>query len=138
MQAYRIIQPRVVYEVLTNEVIAIDFNTGTYFALLHAAKHVWILIEKLLPVDKIAAMIASHYKQELPKVREDVRAFLDELVAAELIELSNEAPQNGTVQLESLGWEYAPPKLMTYKDVQDLLLLDPIHEVAEAGWPNKL
>jgi len=32
--------------------------------------------------------------------------------------------------------EYAPPSLDKYDDLKDLLLLDPIHEVAETGWPT--
>ena len=31
--------------------------------------------------------------------------------------------------------QYAAPKLATYSDLQDLLLLDPIHDVDETGWP---
>ncbi len=30
---------------------------------------------------------------------------------------------------------YAPPALETYTDMQELLLLDPIHDVDETGWP---
>ena len=31
--------------------------------------------------------------------------------------------------------DYTAPKLATYSDLQDLLLLDPIHDVDETGWP---
>jgi len=31
---------------------------------------------------------------------------------------------------------YKAPELDTYEDMQDLILLDPIHEVDESGWPN--
>jgi hypothetical protein len=30
------------------------------------------------------------------------------------------------------------PVLNKYTDMQDLLLLDPIHEVDERGWPNSV
>jgi hypothetical protein len=30
---------------------------------------------------------------------------------------------------------FAAPALNTFSDMQELLLLDPIHEVDEAGWP---
>ena len=29
------------------------------------------------------------------------------------------------------------PQLSSYTDMQELLLLDPIHEVDESGWPNR-
>jgi len=33
------------------------------------------------------------------------------------------------------GAAFAPPELHTFNDMNDLLLIDPIHEVAETGWP---
>ena len=34
--------------------------------------------------------------------------------------------------------EYGKPTIDSYGDLQDLLLLDPIHEIApEAGWPKR-
>ena len=33
------------------------------------------------------------------------------------------------------GVAYTEPSLSVFSDMQDLLLLDPIHDVSEAGWP---
>lgn len=142
MQSYRIPRPRIVYEVLNTEVIAIDFNTGTYYALLHAAKQVWQLIEQQIPLNQMAQIISDHYKHEFSEVLADVRQFIEQLLENGLIELADETSNSpgsiNAMQLDSQGWKYDPPKLLTYMDVQDLLLLDPIHEVAEVGWPDKL
>jgi hypothetical protein len=32
---------------------------------------------------------------------------------------------------------FVEPALNKYTDMQELLLLDPVHEVSEAGWPSK-
>ncbi len=32
--------------------------------------------------------------------------------------------------------DYEEPKLGKHTDMQELLLLDPVHEVGETGWPN--
>ena len=34
--------------------------------------------------------------------------------------------------------EYEPPVIECYPDMQELLLLDPIHEVDETGWPRSI
>ena len=39
---------------------------------------------------------------------------------------------------KSFGAKFEKPVLQKYSDMQDLLLLDPIHEVDEMGWPNAL
>ena len=37
-------------------------------------------------------------------------------------------PNNGQV--------FSPPVVEKYTDMQDLVLLDPVHEVDERGWPH--
>ena len=138
MESYKILQPRIIYEILTAEVIAIDFNTGTYYALLHSAKEVWLLIEKGANIDQIAQCLTDHYGEEFDRVLTDVRTFIDQLLDNGLIEVSLESNSSDPIDLGAGEWEYTPPKLLSYLDVQDLLLLDPIHKVAEVGWPDKL
>jgi hypothetical protein len=139
MQLYRIIKPKVVYEVLNTEVIAIDFDTGTYYALLHVAKQMWMLIEQEIPFDQSAQILSNYYQKNLNEVLIDLKPFVAELIDKGLIESIDEAShvQGATPQIDSHGWGYEAPKLVSYMDIQELLLLDPIHEVVEAGWPNK-
>ncbi len=138
MPSYRIPQPRIVYEVLNNEVIAIDFNTGHYYALAHVAKQVWQLIEQQIPPHQIALLLANHYRREIDLVAGDVEQFFKQLLKEGLIEETDSAPKDLAKGIEESNWDYEPPKLQEYTDVQDLLLLDPIHEVTEMGWPDRL
>ncbi len=32
---------------------------------------------------------------------------------------------------------FEPPKLAKYTNMSDLLMLDPVHDVDEQGWPNR-
>lgn len=137
MQAYKIPSSKVVYEVLNTEVIAIDFNTGSYFALLHVAKQIWLLIAEGLPVNQIVQLIASHYRRNPGEIQLDVELFIEDLLKNGLIE-ADEPKLVKNIEVSPGDWAYQPPKVMTYLDVQELLLIDPIHEVAEVGWPNKL
>jgi hypothetical protein len=43
--------------------------------------------------------------------------------------------KHGATELPSAE-ELARPAISVYKDMQDLFLLDPIHDVNEAGWPS--
>ena len=66
-------------------------------------------------------------------------ALVDELVREGILVSADEpgpavlAPQNGTA-----ARRYEAPALAKFTDMQELLLLDPVHEVDEAGWPNRL
>lgn len=136
MKIYQIQRSRIVYEVLNTEVIVVDFDTGNYYALAHVAKQVWQLIERKTPVGQIARLIAEHYQLAADRVLKDVEQLIEELAVNELIAPCEENSAE-PVQVVSDGLSYEAPKLQKYTDVQNLLLLDPIHEVTEVGWPDK-
>lgn len=143
MSAYTIPRERIVYEVLNSEVIVVDFSTGNYYALIHIAKLVWQIIEQKATLETIAQYLSEQKMCiEAGKNRDailaDLKSFFRELLENQLIE-----PISDGVSLEIIlpipdGWKYDPPRLQKYTDVQSLLLLDPVHEVSEFGWPMKL
>jgi hypothetical protein len=55
-----------------------------------------------------------------------------------LVALEDGAPAASPLELPASEMrEFQPPVLESYSDMQDILLLDPIHEVDDkAGWPN--
>lgn len=68
---------------------------------------------------------------------ECVTRFIAELARLNLI-VPAELTADLTAEIEvPASDEFQPPALESYTDMQDLLLLDPIHEVDEMGWPQK-
>ncbi len=136
MTSYKIQRARVVYEVLNTEVILIDFHSGNYYALIHVAKLVWQLIEQQVSFPEISQIISNHFQREIESVSRDIQFFIQRLLEEGLIEpAAEEVRGSGALQTEAHRFPYEAPQLQKYTDVQNLLLLDPIHEVAEAGWP---
>lgn len=138
MSIYCIHTSQIVYEVLNTEVIIVDFNTGNYYVLSNTAKDIWRCIEEKLTYDQMVNCLALHYSENIEKIKTDLTHFLHELVDKGLIYLGD-TPQEGSLTIPTLMQkEYVSPDLRMYTDVQNLLLLDPIHEVTEAGWPHVL
>ena len=138
MTRYATAHADVAHERVDDEVIAINLRTGAYYSLVGAAADAWTLLVGGATVEEVAMSLAERYGVDATTVAADLEAFLrstavDELLAAvgddsataEAVELPPVAP----------GAAYAPPTLDKYDDMEELLLLDPIHEVDEAGWP---
>lgn len=138
MQFYTIPKSKVIYEILNMEVIAIDFDTGNYYALVHVAKQIWCCLEKGFSKDEIADLLAQHYQKDLKEIFRDVDSFFEQLLKNGLIEKAQEGPDLKKEDLILEPWGYEPPTVQIYTDVQNLLLIDPIHEVTEAGWPEQV
>src|SRR3954453_2419852 len=136
----RVNSPHVIHETIDGEVIVINLASGNYYSVKGAGADVWDVIESSPGADKnaIAAAIAARFGRASDDVEREIADFLgalqrEELVAAAengataSIPSANEAG-NGTKTFE-------PPLLEKYTDMQDLVLLDPVHEVDSPGCP---
>jgi hypothetical protein len=124
------------HERLDDEVIAIDLDTGAYFALDGVAAVCWSLLAAGGAVDAVVDMMAADFEAARDTVQSDVQRFVAELVQMHLLTPVDREP----VSVESAcamkpTSEYRAPAIERFDDLEELLVLDPIHEVDEAGWP---
>jgi len=135
---YRLNTPRVVHETLDDETIIIDFETGTYYSLTGVAHWVLFLLIQEQSVAQVVDQIAACYDGEQEEIDVAVRQFIVNLAAASII-VKVIAPVSGTAVALPLTPKspFTLPQLEEHTDIQDLLLLDPIHEVSKQGWPMR-
>lgn len=126
------------HERLDDEVIAIDLDTGAYFALDGVAAVCWSVLAAGGAVDAVVDMMAADFEVARDTARSDVQGFVAELVQVHLLTPVDREP----VPVESAravdylpAGEYRAPAIERFDDLEELLVLDPIHEVDEAGWP---
>lgn len=128
--------PAVVAEVFPEEVVAIHLDRGTYYSLSGSAPRLWPLIGCGLDAPAIAARVAQSLPAaEAAAAAEAVLAFLRELEAEELV---RPGPGRGTPPELVPAETFEPPRLERFTDMQELIALDPVHDVTDAeGWPVK-
>ena len=89
----------------------------------------------------IVEVISTQYSGDHAKIENGINQLIRQLLQEGLI-VPAETPQEsqiahsvtGNVQIKP---KFEMPVLHKYTDMEDLLLLDPIHEVDETGWPAK-
>src|SRR5438128_2315253 len=137
---FRVNSPNVIHETIEGEVILIDLKTGTYYSLREAGAAIWQAIEQGAGEDEIEAELGLRYETSAGQIHDAVRQLLDELEREGLIRAEDGEPDrtvsravsdNGSVRLP-----FEAPKLEKHTDMQDLILLDPVHEVGAEGWPH--
>lgn len=134
---YRINLPRITHETLDNETIIIDFDTGTYYSLRDTAHWIWLLLENAQSLESMITQITTHFTGDQEEIEVAVRQFVGQLAAVEII-VKTTAPLPPTASpLVVHQGSFTPPVLEEHSDIQDLLLLDPIHEVSKQGWPMR-
>jgi hypothetical protein len=138
---YRTTGPAVVSETVDDETIIVDLETGSYYDLNAAGGCIWSLVTRGHTPEDSASELVSRFGADADEARRAVDALVARLLEEGLLaELPPEAAvtPNGAAPGElSNGARYEPPVLHKHSDMQDLLLLDPIHEVDETGWPSR-
>jgi hypothetical protein len=144
---WRINTPRVTSQIIDGEAIMINLESGNYYNLNAAGTSIWDCIERGVSVGEMPVALALQYDIDQTNVEDSVAGLIAELAQEELVVIdeAEEAAREAHVAAQSspaanrtsqIRQKFEAPVLQKYTDMQDLLLLDPIHEVDELGWPR--
>jgi len=129
----------VVYQEYYEEILAINLDKGNYFSLRGSAAQIWSLIIQGATVAAIVDFLADKYDPQRNHVPAEVERFIGDLLGHELIAPYEDQIADSPV-LAAIPEKYdlpsfGSPTIEIYTDMQELLLLDPVHDADEAGWP---
>lgn len=139
LKSFRLNEPDVSAEDFHSEILAVNLKNGHYHSLREAAVPIWRLLMEGRNTETIVQWLAPIYGCATSTLAPDIHDFVSELEKAELIVAAFATESLSTTPpdwLTRLSPPYAKPMLETYTEMQDLLLLDPIHDVDATGWPN--
>jgi hypothetical protein len=135
---YKVSARNVVAQVIEGEALLIAFETGSYYSVVGSGARIVSALRRGAPLGQLLSAFSRDDRAEAVAVEHGVRTFLEELMTEGLIERID-ALDAGAAPVD-LGESEPPlafemPVLRKYSDLEDLLLLDPIHDVDAAGWP---
>lgn len=134
-QKWTINAPDVACELIDDELIVINLDSGNYYNSTGVGGFVWDCLTKGLTREQIAKALAKVHALPEADVGRDIDNYIESLLKQSLIRPADDGiAGDGQPPVVPSG-NYQPPALSVYSDMKDLLLLDPIHDVGEAGWP---
>jgi hypothetical protein len=132
--------PHVVHDEIDGEVVVINFATGSYYSLTATAVPIWALLRSGATAEEAVAVIEAGFATDGHDVAAAVQAFLTELEREGLIAAAptGDGPDGSAVAASpsTAAEPYVAPVVEKFTDMEDLILLDPVHDVSQAGWPN--
>ena len=138
MAVFRVNEPDVVYETFDDEIVVVNLDTGNYYSLSGSGPAIWADLAGGFGIDEIATRIQGRYTGGTDAILTAIAAFADRLVSEKLLIGADDrvaGAQGLLVEPAANRAPFEPPLIENYEDMQDLLMLDPIHEVDSAGWP---
>jgi hypothetical protein len=128
---------KIVFEKFEDETVLINLVKGNYYGVMHVGRSIIQLLEYGISESQLITLITEKYQKEESDIKEEIRTFFQLLIKEEIIietEKTNALPLD--VELIDKTLTYIAPALEVFTDMQDLILLDPIHDVGSQGWPN--
>lgn len=134
---------RIAHETIDGEVVIVNLENGSYYNVEGCGTEIWNMIVR----GTSRLEIVEHLRANFDAGNDEIESSLDQFLGAVAEEgliivgrpeqgvepTDQDLPPDG---VEGRKRHFVAPELNVYKDMQDLLLLDPIHEVDETGWPD--
>jgi Coenzyme PQQ synthesis protein D (PqqD) len=133
---YSVEVPNVVSNNFGGEIIIADYDSGAYYSLLETAAEIWLGLQAGYSARQIADAFGALYPASSTEVSSSVIACIEELTGYWIV-------KERAKPLAAEPWSPRPhptflaPVIERYDDLKELLMLDPVHDTAVAGWPKK-
>ena len=140
-QRFRINTPTVTHETIDGEAVIINLESGNYYSLIESGSLIWALLEKGASASEVQNLVQQAYQGNATDIDRSVQELLVQLQQENLIvpvdeatavDLTEVLPAQNSDEKPS----FSAPALNKFSDMKELLLLDPIHDVDDAGWPK--
>ncbi len=122
------------HETIEGETIVIDMRRQAYFRLEGAAAAAWQLLAAGVTGERLLAQLQRAFPDRADDIAAALPGFLSDLRAHELTVAGSE---EAAALPEIAGGAYTGLVLHSFADLEEILWVDPVHDVDDAtGWPT--
>jgi len=135
---FEVNEPMVISETIDGETVIINLIKGSYYHLKHSGAAIWSGIQQSARMADIARMIRIIFEAGEANVEIEIGGLIDRLVEEELVRPAAQAVPSGAAvpQVGLTPVPFSPPTLQKFTNLETMLLLDPVHDVDDEGWPH--
>ncbi len=140
---YQINTSNIIHEIIDGEAIIVNMEKGHYYSLRSTGAEIWACIVRGMSIEEMINKFADQYDMEWEEIKTAVENLISELRSEDMViplpsGNGSENPLEEEEQAinETKLHKFEIPVLEKYTDMEELLLLDPIHEVDQTGWPK--
>lgn len=135
-QRFCVFDNNIISDVFGEEVVLVNLESGVYYSLRDSATQFWIRIFNHYSIEEISQELLSIYDLPESELHSEINQFINQLLETKIIKESDKSEKN---ELDSPcpteKRTFISPVLETFSDMQEILLLDPVHDVDKDGWP---
>ena len=135
MQKYSTTIPQTACELFDGELVIAHYGSGLYYAVSESGALIWQGLRHGLADDEVRRWLGDHYTAQSGEIAAIVMAFIERMREEDLLIPVADVPP-GPPLPQLTGASFETPHLERFDDLQELLLVDPVHDVDSTGWPR--
>jgi len=136
---FRSANPNLVSEIIDGEAVIVNLEKGLYYSLAKSGAEIWDALQAGASDTDIVDVLLTRYSADRTVIEAAVADLIRQLKEEGVIVENPGAAPGPSLPGAAAGSEKLPfecPALQKYTDLESILMLDPIHEVDETGWPS--
>lgn len=135
---YVLNEPAVASQLIDGETILIHFDRGRYYSSANLGSEVLQRLLEHQSPERLVELLVAQFALESSIATEAVAVFIDTLTGEGLlVPTAPPGASNGTpLDARFASSTFQPLVLEVHSEIEDLLRLDPLHDVDETGWPS--
>lgn len=126
--------PAVLAEAIDGEVMVMNLQHGIYYSVTGTAAHAWPQLVTGVAVAEVGTAVAHATGHDPSLVGRDLAAFVDRLTNEAILRPAT-GVTTGPATLPAAT--YAGFGFERFDDMRAMLVIDPVHEVGDFGWPQQ-
>jgi Coenzyme PQQ synthesis protein D (PqqD) len=134
--------PLLISQQFDSEVVLANYQNGVYYNLDGSAAQIWLGLKVNRTVEEIGSALAAATGGDVTSITHQVQAFVDSMLAEGLI-ANGAADARSEAAIETsinpwtpvLSGAFVAPEFQRFDNLRELLLMDPVHDAGEEGWP---
>jgi hypothetical protein len=130
--------PLLISQQFDSEVVLANYQNGVYYNLDGSAAQIWLGLKVNRTVEEIGRALAAATGGDVTSITQQVQAFVDSMLAEGLI-ANGAADARSETSIENwtpvLSGAFVAPEFQRFDNLRELLLMDPVHDAGEEGWP---
>ena len=136
---FQLNRPAIIDETIDGEVVVVDLQQGSYYSIRGAGVDIWHALAEPITPAGVISLIAGRFGRPPAEIASTVEGFVAQLDDHGLLRRVDGEAASSVISADPQAAEpsaFEPPQLEKFTDMEDLLLLDPVHEVDVRGWPH--
>ena len=127
----------ILFENYDDELILLDLSRGIYYTINRSGADCLLILLSASTTEDAELLISQRFEAPDNNIAFSIVSMIEQLSGFGVVIPRGENEAGLACEIApGSGIVFTPPLVEQYKDIEDILKFDPVHDVTDGGWPS--